>query len=274
MSDYITVSIVVYNTIYTELEKLLECVISDFVDLIYIVDNSEVNTLSKVDQISDKIIYLHGQGNIGYGSAHNIAINKAIEKGSTYHVILNPDVYFSQDVLEKCHGYLQQMTDIGLLMPKILYPSGEIQYLCKLLPTPFDLFARRFIPFERYVQKRNDLYELKFMDYETIMEVPSLSGCFMFIRTEVLERVGGFDEQYFMYAEDLDLCRKISEISKTVYYPLVSVYHEYAKESYKNKKLLKYHIQSLIKYFNKWGWFFDKKRSFINKQILNKNLNK
>ena len=105
-------------------------------------------------------------------------------------------------------------------------------------------------------------------NYDKIMEVPLLSGCFMFLRVSVLEKVGGFDDRYFMYAEDFDLCRRIGEISKTVFYPFVSVTHVYEKGSYKNKKLLKYHIQSIIKYFNKWGWFFDTKRGARNKKCI------
>ena len=58
--------------------------------------------------------------------------------------------------------------------------------------------------------------------------------------------MGGFDERFFMYAEDLDLCRRIGEVSKTMYYPGVSIYHAYGKGSYKNRKLLKYHICSVV----------------------------
>lgn len=82
------------------------------------------------------------------------------------------------------------------------------------------------------------------------------------------EKVGGFDERFFMYAEDLDLCRRIGEVSKTMFYPGVSIYHEYEKGSYKNRKLLKYHICSVVKYFNKWGWIFDGKRAATNRKCL------
>ena len=74
---------------------------------------------------------------------------------------------------------------------KILYPNGEVQYLCKLLPTPLDLFGRRFIPFKAFQEKRNAWYEMHWSGYEKVMEVPSLSGCFMFIRTDILKRIGG-----------------------------------------------------------------------------------
>ena len=88
------------------------------------------------------------------------------------------------------------------------------------------------------------------------------------MRVDVLKRTGGFDERFFMYAEDLDLCRRIGEVAKTIYYPVVSIFHEYGKGSYKNRKLLKYHICSVIKYFNKWGWWFDSKRTKRNNHCL------
>lgn len=82
------------------------------------------------------------------------------------------------------------------------------------------------------------------------------------------KKVGGFDERFFMYSEDVDLCRRIGEVSKTMFYPMASVYHGYEKGSYKSWKLLKYHICSAIQYFNKWGWVFDKKRILRNKECL------
>jgi GT2 family glycosyltransferase len=163
---------------------------------------------------------------------------------------------------------MEDNKDIGLVMPKVLYPDGSLQYLCKKLPTPFDLIARRFLPsfLKPLFQKRLDIYEFKDQNYNAIMEVPYLSGCFMFIRTGVFKEIGMFDERIFMYIEDIDLCRRIGQKYKTIYYPEAIVYHEFAKESYKSKKLLKIHIDSTIKYFNKWGWFFDKDRKKINER--------
>lgn len=85
-----------------------------------------------------------------------------------------------------------------------------------------ELFGRRFLPFKGIQQKRDERFELHAFGYDKIIEVPSLSGCFMFMRVDVLKRTGGFDERFFMYAEDLDLCRRIGEVAKTIYYPVVS----------------------------------------------------
>lgn len=214
-----------------------------------------------------KIKYIHSV-NLGYGAGHNIAIRESIDIGATYHIVVNPDIYFEEGVIEKLIIYMNKYSEVGLVMPRVLYPNGELQYLCKLLPTPFDLLFRRFLPWRRYVEKKNEKYELRFTNYSREMEVPSLSGCFMFVRIAVLKKVGGFDERYFMYAEDLDLCRRIGKVSRTMYYPNVVVYHEYAKGSYKNRRLLRYHLSSVVKYFNKWGWVWDLDRKIINKRIL------
>ncbi len=111
---------------------------------------------------------------------------------------------------------------------------------------------------------------MRFSGYDKIMQVPSLSGCFMMLRTDILKKTGGFDERFFMYCEDLDLCRRIGSLSKTVFYPGVTVIHNYEKGSYKNVNLLKYHIISAVKYFQKWGWLFDHQRKKINKDTLKK----
>ena len=71
-----------------------------------------------------------------------------------------------------------------------------------------------------------------------------------------------------MYFEDFDLMRRIHNVSKTIFYPNVSIIHDHAKESYKSNKMLILHIKSAIKYFNKWGWIFDKERKEMNKRIL------
>lgn len=264
----VTASIVTFHTKHDVLERLINCVMPSPVEKIYIIDNSSTDELRDFFKGYSRVHYIHNHLNLGYGAAHNIAIRNAIDAGADYHVVLNPDVYWSEDVINYLLNFMQDNKDVGLVMPKVLYPNGEIQYLCKLLPTPFDLFRRRFITGLSTINSQDFDYELRWTGYDKIMKVPSLSGCFMFMRCSVLEKVGGFDERYFMYAEDIDLCRRIGEIADTVYNPNVSVFHEYDKGSYKNKKLLKYHIRSIFKYFNKWGWFFDATRRKLNKKCI------
>jgi GT2 family glycosyltransferase len=186
-----------------------------------------------------------------------------------YHIIMNPDIAFKPEILNGLYDFMQQNSNVGLVMPKVIYQNGEMQYLCKKLPSPADLFIRRFFPgpLKACVKKILEAYELRHKDYNAIMEVPNLSGCFMFIRTAVFASVGLFDEQYFMYLEDTDLSRRINKYYRTVYYPLETITHGYRKASYRNIKLMKHHLESSVRYFNKWGWFNDRSRLFANKSI-------
>jgi hypothetical protein len=262
----ITASIVTYNNPIEEVEKAISSFSNTKLKVrMFISDNSEKNELKIFH--SNNIEYIKNEKNLGFGRAHNKIID-LIKDISEYHLILNPDVYFNKGVLEKLYDFMQNNKNVGLVMPKVLYPNGEIQYLCKLLPTPFYLIARKFIPSQKILEKINTKYELHYKDYSQIMEVPNLSGCFMFVRTDVFNNIGKFDERFFMYMEDTDFVRRIGEKYKTIYFPEVQIYHEYKKDSYKNFKLMKYHMFSAIKYFNKWGWLFDKKRKMINKKIL------
>ena len=274
MSNRLNISIVLYHNREEQIKKAIESVLNTDLNItLYLVDNSSTDSLRELERIDKRIVYIFNNSNLGFGKAHNIALKKSIEKNIPYHLVLNPDVYFEKGVLEELYDFMENNKDVGLVMPKVLYPDGNIQYLCKLLPKPLDLFGRRFLnlgPFRKIVEKRNEIYELRFTGYDKIMEVPYLSGCFMFIRTEVLKKVGLFDEKFFMYLEDTDLSRRIHRVAKTVYYPYVYIYHEYGKGSYKSLKLLYYHIKSAIKYFNKYGWFFDKEREEINRKILEK----
>jgi GT2 family glycosyltransferase len=265
----INASIVLYHNKKEQLTKAINSFLNiDLKVKLYLVDNSSNDNLKELAKLDERIEYIFNNANLGYGSAHNIAIRKSVEDGVLYHVVLNPDIYFESGVLEKLLDYMENHQDVGNIIPQVLYPDGEIQYLCKLLPTPTDLILRRFIPLKSWKEKRNETYELRFTEYDKVMNVPSLSGCFMFLRCEVLKDVGLFDENIFMYLEDVDLNRRIHRKYKTIFYPEVSIVHEYGKESYVNKKLLKYHIQSAIYYFNKWGWVFDKERDEINNKCL------
>ena len=263
----ITSSIVAYHTPINELSHLLDCILHSSIDTLYLIDNSSNDSLRELERMSPKVVYIYSD-NLGFGHGHNIAIQKALAKNADFHVVINPDVYWEGDIIKALEEFMNSHPDCGLVMPKVLYPNGDLQYLCKLLPTPMNLFGRRFLPITSIQKRMDERFELHSSGYDKVMEVPSLSGCFMFLRMDVIRQIGGFDERFFMYAEDLDLCRRIGEVSKTMYDPDVSIFHAYGKGSYKNRKLLKYHICSVIKYFNKWGWIFDKKRRLVNRKCL------
>ena len=261
----ITASIVTYCHTQNELQQLISVALN-CVEKLYVVDNSPEDTLRTIGEISPKIKYIRNK-NTGYGSAHNIAIREAISLNAVYHVVLNPDIVFKPEVIESLIQYMDQHQDVGQIMPKVFYPDGRLQYLCKMVPTPFDLIFKRFLP-EKLTRKRMDKFQLRFTGYDSIMNVPYLSGCFMLFRVSALKEIGLFDERFFMYPEDIDITRRMHRQYKTIFYPHVSIIHAHAAASKTNVKMLKIHILNMIKYFNKWGWFFDSERRNMNKQLL------
>lgn len=262
----ITASLVLYHSPDEQVHRILKCVEESIIDKIYVIDNSSSENSRQVCSIYSKAEYQQHE-NTGYGDSHNIGMGKSLECNSDYHLVVNPDIYFEPTTISALKEYMDSNTDIAQIMPKVLNPDGSIQYLCKLVPSPFDLIIKRFLP-NKIKQKASYKFQLKFTGYDKIMNVPYLSGCFMFFRTSAFETVGMFDERFFMYPEDIDITRRMHEKYRTVFYPNVSVIHDHAAESYKSKKMLKIHITNMIKYFNKWGWFFDSKRKRINKKIL------
>ncbi len=264
----INASIVLYHNKKEQVIKVINSFLNTSMDVkLYLVDNSLNDDLKELRELDDRIDYIFNNANLGYGSAHNIAMKKSLNDNVKYHIVLNPDIYFERGILEKLFEYMQRNLDVGNIIPQIKYPNGEIQHLCKLLPTPIDLILRRFIPNRSWKEKRNEKYELRWTGYNKVMNIPNLSGCFMFLRCDALKDVGLFDENIFMYLEDTDLNRRIHKKYETIFYPEVEIIHEYAKESYINRKLLIFHIKSAIYYFNKYGWFFDKERDIINDKI-------
>lgn len=262
----ITASIVSYHHRSCEIREIMDCVLAAPVDKLFIIDHSSDDRLRELERVSERVRYIHSI-NRGYGAGHNIAIREAIELGSIYHIVVNPDIYFKNGVLERLIEYMDKNKDVGQIMPKVYYPNGDLQCLCKLIPTPLDLIFKRFLP-HFLTEKRMYKFQLRFTGYDKIMNVPYLSGCFMFFRISVLQEIGLFDERFFMYPEDIDITRRIHEKYKTIFFPDVFIIHAHAAASKTNFKMLKVHILNMIKYFNKWGWCFDSRRKKINKKVL------
>lgn len=266
----ITASIVLYKTNKYDLEKVVNSYNPVKDRLLYLIDNSPEKSVLPDKIINNPFInYIFLNKNVGYGSGHNIALRNAISKGVDYHLILNPDVRFTPDVLPELIDFMDNNPDVVNVLPKVVYPDGTIQKLCKLLPSPSDLIIRRFIPRTKFTSRLDDRYTLAMSSYDTIMNPPCLSGCFMLLRVSTLTKYNIlFDPRFFLYLEDFDLNRRLHRVGKTLYYPNVSIVHDHAQSSYKNFKSLHLHITSAIKYFNKYGWFLDIERKTMNRKIL------
>lgn len=265
------ISIVLYRPDWRGevLPLLQELLRATTVRRIFLVDNSPQQTdIQEYSEVCDeRVTYVHNMENLGYGAAHNVALRESIAAQVPFHLVMNSDILVKAEDIDTLCQYMSTRPDVGQLMPHVVYPSGETQYLCKLLPTPWDVFGRRFLPV-RWMAKRNNRYELRFTGYDKPMNVPYLSGCFMLLRTEAVKRVHLFDERYFMYPEDIDLTRRIHRYYVTLYYPEITIIHNHAQSSYKSLRMLWIHIINMCRYFCKWGWLFDAERQRVNRQTL------
>jgi GT2 family glycosyltransferase len=260
----ISVAVVLFCNKIEQLERLFNSLNNSIVPLnICIVDNSPYDNLRTIVE-NFGFSYSHTPCNPGFGASHNFAFR--LSENSEFHCIVNPDVYFDENAIYNLVSYLNNEPDVQCVVPKIIYPDGRLQRLCKLLPSALNLISRRFIPL--LADHLDEEYELRWFCYDKTVEIPYVSGCFMVVRSCAFNRINGFDEQFFMYLEDIDLSRRLGDLGRIVFNPSIVVTHEYAKASYKNNKLLWAHIKSTIQYFNKWGWIFDSKRLSINRRAI------
>jgi GT2 family glycosyltransferase len=264
-----TISIVLFRNPPSELKKTIKSLLTcDQNFVLFLIDNSPLDNLKVFEEFDDRILYIHNPSNPGFGPAHNIAIKKALELKSRYHFIVNPDIYFKGDVITPMIEYIRHDASIGMMMPQILNIDGTIQNLPKLLPSPFSIFLRKLRKPKKAYEKFINEYELRQVPSDVIYNAPILSGCFTLLNLEAIKKVGLYDDAFFMYFEDWDLSRRMHQHYKTIYFPLVSVFHGYESGANKSRVLFKIFVNSAITYFNKWGWFFDTERNNINRDAL------
>ena len=262
----LNVSIVLYHTPVAELNNVLSVLLqAKEVNRIYLVDNSEGPLRLPVED--ERIVYRFSGANLGFGKGHNVAIRESVREGVPFHLVMNSDITFSAANIAEMLAYMEAHSDVACMMPNVQFPTGKPQRLCKLLPTPVDLLGRRFLP-EMFIRNRNARYELEFTGYNRIMNVPALSGCFLLCRTDALDKAGMFDERFFLYCEDIDLTRRMHAQGKTLFYPNVTISHDFRRGSYTNLRLMWTHMRSACLYFGKYGWLRDPERDRINNEFL------
>lgn len=230
-----------------------------------IIDNSPTPITLHLDY--PNVSYYFARSNLGYGRAHNLAI-RASSSRAKYNLIMNTDVLYEPEAVLHLYDYLERHPDAGLAAPQMRYPDGSLQHVCRLLPTPANLFLRRFFPRWRWTKHADDTYELRFWDHRGNANLPYFQGSFLLLRTTLANELGGFDERFFMYGEDIDLCRRFHQVSRTVYVADAQVIHEYRRYSNHSWRGTWIGIQNNARYFNKWGWFADKGRYHINRRVI------
>lgn len=260
-----TASIVIHNTPQAQLEKAVECLLRSDCSRIYILDNGENGVTGPV--VRNERVDYRKIPNHGFGAGHNVALREVIaENPDGYHLVLNADVEWDGDTVTPLVEFMERHADVGLVQPRIVYPDGTLQYTCRLLPTPADLFLKRFLP-AAITRKRMKRYLLAAHDHHKPLNAAYLQGSFMLLRNKALLDCGLFDEKFFLYPEDIDLTRRLHERWETLYLPLTEVTHAHNAESRRNPRLFLVHLKNMARYFNKWGWFIDPQRRKFNREV-------
>lgn len=224
----VTVSIVNWNT-REELAQCLESVVAQDGSVSYeviVVDNeSSDGSVEMVRERFPQVRLIENKRNLGFGTAHNMAIRLS---GSRYMLLLNPDSVLQEpDALAKVVSYLDANRDIGILGLRVLNPDGSLQFSARRFPTigaalfRHTIFGRLF-PKNRFVRD----YMMTDWDHSIPRDVDWVSGCAMALRRTTLERTGLLDERYYMYCEDVDICKSAwAAGAKVRYFPSATTVH-------------------------------------------------
>jgi GT2 family glycosyltransferase len=214
---------------------------------IYVIDNGgkSENFKNALEKWPD-VKYVAMPKNVGFGAGHNEVL---CELDSKFHAFVNPDIELTEDAFTPLLKFMEE-DGAGMAVPRILDKEGNLTPVYRLNPTAFDMFIRMFI--KGGFKKRRAKHTMQDMDYTKPFDVPFAQGSFLVIKTDLLKELGGFDERFFLYMEDADLCRRVNRVSKLRYCPYASVIHRWEKGSHKSLKLFALHVSSMLKYFKKW----------------------
>ena len=247
---HITASIVVYKENLKVLENAIDSFLgSPLSKKLYIIDNSPSNEFKNKIQ-NDSVEYIYSNKNVGFGKGHNSILHKLTSENK-YHLILNPDVRFHPEILEKLVLMMESNESFSMIAPRVLNSNNELLYTARRYPSLFELIFRFLGIFKKFTIRG----EYKNQNHKQSFSPDFVQGSFMLFKTEDLLRLEGFDERYFMYMEDVDICRKIDLSGKRkLYFPATEIIHTHRKGSSKEFRLFFIHISSIIKYFIKWGF--------------------
>lgn len=255
-----------------DVERAVSSLLKDIVDCpfdaqITIADNSE-NKDGIKEAIAEKfpsVKFIDCGGNVGFGKGCNIGFKNTEAR---YFCALNPDTIIPEEsrTIERIVRFMDEHPKIGMIGPKLLNMDGSLQYSCYR----FDLPSIFIKPFKHiYLDKKyqwarrlSDRLLMKDFDHNETRPVDWVMGSAMVARKEATDKVGFFDDRYFMYMEDADWCRRMWENGWPVYYIHdIAIMHGHTRGSAKvsgaikalfKNKLARIHLVSWCKYLWKW----------------------
>jgi GT2 family glycosyltransferase len=243
------------------LRKCLQSVYSSqgvSLEVLVVDNNSTDGTVEMIREDFPEVKLISNRDNKGFSYANNQALSKATGK---YLFILNPDTVIERNTINKLSVFLMKNSSIGIAGPKITYEGGNLQYSCKSrFPNLRDAWFSQSLVMRFSPKKEvSDSMNMVVWDHAVVKEVAWVMGAAMFIRREVYDQIGGFDERFFMYFEDVDLCQRAKKRGwQVIYYPETVVTHFEGQSSAKigSQKGVAA-MQSAIRYYRKqsylWG---------------------
>lgn len=228
---------------------------------IIVVDNASTDGSRKMlagFKIKDsKLKIIFNKKNLGFGSGCNVGIKES--KGK-YILLLNPDIAVLDNSIEKLIKYLEENKKVGIVGPQLLNPDKTIQKSCYRYPNWYiPILRRTFLAKFPWAKKELEKYLMFGFNHQEKKEVDWILGAALMLRKEMLKKIGLFDKKFFLYFEDIDLCRRANQANwKIVYYPESQMFHYHQRESAKFgifsifSRYTRIHISSAIKYFLKW----------------------
>ncbi len=210
------------------LRECLQSVIDQQRDLaleVFVVDNHSADgTAEMVLADFPWVDFTDTGANLGFAKPNNMALRRCTGRAV---LILNPDTVIPPGGLKRCVDELWARPDVGMLTARLVTRTGQLDRRCKRgFPTPWSSFCY-FTGLDKvFTGPRSTRYTMGMLGEHEVGEVEAISGAFMLVKAEVLDHVGMFDEQFFMYAEDLDLSLRVATAGWTVlYWPMVDVIH-------------------------------------------------
>lgn len=250
-TDFITAAVVTYNNM--EQAKVACRSLKEHTERyplrLAVIDNASSDGTAEYFSADAETEFTENGRNIGFGAAHNKALQNGVGK---YHFVVNPDIEINSDVLSDLADFMENNPDIVMAMPKILNSDGSQQFTPKEKPTFKRLYLGRLSRLGGIFKKIRDRYTWTDREIKAVTDIDFCSGCFFCIRGEIFEKLGGFDERFFMYLEDADLTLRAKKFGRVVINPDICVTHMWERESAKSLKYLFIHICSSFKFLHKW----------------------
>lgn len=219
---------------------------------VVVVDNaSEDGSADMVEAEFPEFRLLRQHVNLGFTGGHNLAIR---DRRGRDVALLNSDTIVHEGAIRSLMKFMSEHPDAGIVGPKLLNPDGSLQFSCRRFPNPVAAAFRntllgKIFPNNRFTR------EYLMTDWEHVdpREVDWVSGAAMFIRADVIEKIGALDPKFFMYCEDVDLCKRTWAANwKVMYLPEAVITHAIGKSSDQvpNRMIARFHL-SMLRYYTK-----------------------